>query len=489
MAPMGQGHINPTPVRLPKLTYRVRSPDNESINSNSNSNNIASVTTPTDPTSPLYASSCSSSRESAINRHSLSMRPPSITPSTGAKPSMATPKKKSGFLTGLFAKEPSAQALADYEKRLLKQGRNRTSTMGLPGVSSAKLPPTVPKVNSKWDGVPQTVKEREKQKQEHKKSMSGHSRNASTVRPALPETRPSSTSESQRRLSRGTLGGLSTHSNGSSNRLADLYGWESKPTSSSSSAIVDFAAAHRPATARMQSSHSAPPAPERSLPLERTSVFPPHTTLHPPASARPILQQPLPSPSNAPYPPSPSYSPALTPFESLPTTPEGTLPQTAIPSPLIGAKPRDDIKTTIVEAPAHIDAVIIKSAGLNILGPPAAAKRKPKVSPDQCGSNQPSAAGSDKPLTSILKKGAPRQPTTPTTSYFPDFDLASTVALQRRNSARDRLGLGVSMKNQGLAPWSSPNQVDDANGNERIITPTPESGHSLRKPRMSMFKK
>lgn len=390
MASIGQGHINPppAPVRLPKLTYRVKSPDDESINSKSN--NGSSVTASTNPTSPLYSKSCSSPKESATNGHSPSIRsPPIVTPSTGAKPSNGNSKKKPGFFTGLFAREPSAQALADYEERLLKQGRNRTSTMGLPGVSAAKLPPSVPKVNSKWDGVPQTVKEREKQKQEHRKSMSGHSRNASAVRPAVPETRPSLTATSQRRSSRGTLGGLSTHSNGSSNRLADLYGWESKPTSSSSSAIVDFAAAHRPATARMQSSHSAPPAPQRVLPLERSSVFPPHNTLHPPASARPVLEQPLPSPSNAPYPPSPSYSPALTPYESLPATPEAVSPQNIIPSPLIEANVRDDIKTTLVEAPAHLDEVIIKSAGLNILGPPAAARRKPKVAPYQHGSNHP----------------------------------------------------------------------------------------------------
>lgn len=49
----------------------------------------------------------------------------------------------------LRLKEPSTSALADYTRV------QRTSTAhGLAGVSLQRLPRSVPKVNSKWDGLP-----------------------------------------------------------------------------------------------------------------------------------------------------------------------------------------------------------------------------------------------------------------------------------------------------------------------------------------------
>ncbi|KAL9083736.1 MAG: hypothetical protein Q9165_008402 [Trypethelium subeluteriae] len=65
-------------------------------------------------------------------------------------------KKKSSMLDFLSLKEPSTRALEEFAE----QERRRAATKGngsnttLPGVSNQKLPTSVPKVNSKWDGMP-----------------------------------------------------------------------------------------------------------------------------------------------------------------------------------------------------------------------------------------------------------------------------------------------------------------------------------------------
>lgn len=481
------------PIRLPKLSYRNNSSDTESFDTVPT--NVSRMTTSTNPTSALHSTFCPSPEEPFIDMLSPTLRSPSIVPSSTGSTDPRTPnnpiKKKAGLLNGLFAKEPSAQALVDYQKHLLKQSHHRTRPVGLPGVSSAKLPPTVPKVNSKWDGIPQTVKERERQKQEHRLSMSGRGRNASAVRSIGSDLR-STTSASHRRPSRGTLGSVSTHSSVSSNRLADLYGWEGTTLSSSSSTIVDFAAEHRPATARMQTSHSAPAAPESQPTPEGTLLFPHHDTRNPLASFPSYFDRSPSSLPGSPYPPSHSHSPALTPLESSPVTPDGPSPMKVPPCPLVEARPQDDIKTTVVEAPASANEVIIKSAGFNILGPPATAKRRPKATPCQSGSVQPCTSGSDKHLNSILKKATPNDtsPRPTLSSYLLSPDSAASAGNQSPSSARNRLGLGMSVNIQAVAPWSSPDQSREAVEGERMITPTPEGGQSLkRKGRMSLFKK
>lgn len=476
-------HPEPPPIRLPKLLYRNKSSDSESINTLST--NVSKTTVSTNPTSPLHSTFCPSPREAPTDMLNPAIRSPSIVPSSTSPKTPNNPSKmKAGFFTGLFAKEPSAQALVDYQKHLLKQGQNRTCTVGLPGISSAKLPPTVPKVNSKWDGIPQTIKERDRQKHDHRISISGHSRKASSVR----STDRSTMSASHKRPGRGAAGGLSTQSHASSNRLADLYGWEGNTISSSSSSIVDFAAEHRPATARMQTSHSAPAAPV----TKSTTLFPLHSTQNLPTSPGSYFELSPPSLSGSPYSAIHSHSPALTPFESSPVTPEGPTPMKVSASPLSEARLQDDIKTTMVEVPTSVDEVVIISAGVNILGPPATAKRKPKAIPGQSGLARPDALELEMQPHSILKKATPKHtPPRPTlSSCFPSPDTASPVVPQRHNSARDRLGLGMSVKNSTLAPWSSPDQSGESIEGERMVTPTPEGGQSLRKKgRMSLFHK
>lgn len=496
MAASIAGYTNPhtLPNRLPRLSYRSKTCDAESISSASTG--FTRSTASTTPTSPLQSNFCPSPR-SPSSEMSLPASPrQSLFPPTSmsSKTSSNLPKKRSNFFSGLFnAKEPSAQALQDYQRHLMKQGGGRITAIGMSGVSSAKLPTTVPKVNSKWDGVPQTLKEKEKQQDSARQSMSGLNRYLSTSGSNGSDYRPTSTADSSRkRLSRGTLGGVSMQS-GSSNNLAELYGWETNSHHSGSSTI-EFAAEHRPMTARTTSSWSAPP-------LKQDSSFPPHDAPRLPAILLPAAEPSPPSPLSSPKPPSLSYSPLLTPYESSPATPDGSSSFIRLNSPKPEVSPHEATEVMLLEAPGSTEEVIVKSAGVNILGPPVAAKRKPRPTPLQPSNQRPNTSGADFQSSPILRREAPvhkdtPSPRPPIASYFPDTMTTPNAALHarhpvRQHSTRGGLGLGVSLKNHVAAPWQSSEPATDVNAEgERIITPTPEGGQSLkRKSRMTLFKK
>ena len=157
--------------KFPKLKYRnqqVKDPDTE-----------------TEEASLPSISRDSSNTESAqSSKHDLSIRSPSIQSAITScsarngqvvldsqlqphnQPSAPSNRVKSKAVS-LFkyfsVKEPSTQAWLDYQGNVRKQqisGDGRITASGMPMVSTAKLPPTVPKVNSKWDGIPQSVKSR-----------------------------------------------------------------------------------------------------------------------------------------------------------------------------------------------------------------------------------------------------------------------------------------------------------------------------------------
>ena len=77
-------------------------------------------------------------------------------------PVSVRPKKKGSIFGNFFAKEASSQALEQVAAQLIAQ-HGELSARAIPGVSATKMPETVPKVNSKWDGVPESVKLRERQ--------------------------------------------------------------------------------------------------------------------------------------------------------------------------------------------------------------------------------------------------------------------------------------------------------------------------------------
>ena len=477
------------PLRLPKLSYRTKSCDTESVSSASTG--LTRSTASTTPTSPLQSDFCPSPR-SPPSEMSLpsSPRQSSFGPSSKAPSNLN--KKGSRFLSGLFGvKEPSAQALQDYERQLKKNGRGRVSAVGMPGVSSAKLPATVPKVNSKWDGVPRTLKEREKHSDARRQSISGLSRRPSGSRSGGSDHRATSTADSsKRRVSRGTLDGVSTWS-GSSNNLAELYGWETNSPHSGSSTI-NFSAEHRPTTSR-----SVPSLP-KNCSISR----------HEPPASLAITSPPVepcpPSPSCSPNPPSLSNSPVLTPSDSSPATPATP----AIPPPLISLIPpklesnhRESTKIAVLEAPGAANEVIVKSAGVNVLGPPAAAKRKSKPTPLQTCERDPKMSGAGFQSSSGFSQDVPvpkvTSPPRPSlASCFPNTTgtpISGSPAnmFTGHDPSRERQLLGSSLKNRAAAQrhYADPATDVSAKG-EKIITSTAEGGKSLgKKSRMAFFRK
>ncbi|MCJ1352315.1 MAG: hypothetical protein MMC33_002299 [Icmadophila ericetorum] len=168
--------------QIPKLKYRNYSTEPSSqVNENSfyTSSTDTESSRISSPTDPQFNESIRSSHH-----------PPSIPPRTSSdsrrhaksklqheqqsvlSESKSTKSKKSSVLRFFTVKEPSAQALLDYQESILKHQaapNGKVKIAGLPMVSSKQLPPEVPKVNSKWDGVPEIVKERGKSERTSKR--------------------------------------------------------------------------------------------------------------------------------------------------------------------------------------------------------------------------------------------------------------------------------------------------------------------------------
>lgn len=79
-------------------------------------------------------------------------------------------KKKPSLFGGLFQmKEPTQVALNQVAAQMIAQHGSISPTK-VPNVRLEKMPEHVPKVNSKWDGVPDSVKRREKREREATKT-------------------------------------------------------------------------------------------------------------------------------------------------------------------------------------------------------------------------------------------------------------------------------------------------------------------------------
>lgn len=458
---------------MPKLLYRASSTGTTSSRGSRSTGpaDVCSLNPSTAPTSPGpsdYSLSPTSARVPPDALSTNGPKSPSLLP-----PKTPLPKKRGGsFLRMFTAKEPSTQAFEDYQKQMMKKGASkngRVAPVGMPGVSSAKLPPTVPKVNSKWDGVPQAVKDREKEKDKAmRESMSGYSRSIASSRSNGTQSTSSSTGASQGASDHRRNGKLSY--NQSSGNLCDIYGWEDR-SSSSGTVARDFVLENK--------------TPPRSAKTEFTSFFPRYVSQPPntPASVRKQTSADLAGPLEH------YASPALTRSDSSPATPPPhPSPRTVLASPQSEQDLNNDIKRTTLELPSKIEEVTLKSSGVNILGPPASARRKPKFQPFPAGeADEMMLPAADVPIRPILKK----DPKPRIVDKLPRSPL-STVALgseletpKRPSSARGRLGLGFGIKNQAFAPRGSPEDATDGNG--RVGTPTQNGQKLKRKSMMSLF--
>ncbi|KAH7086960.1 hypothetical protein FB567DRAFT_56039 [Paraphoma chrysanthemicola] len=180
---------HPPPVRIPKLKYRNPLPADEPLPSPQTRRDSANSCDARDPiaTAPSIASSSrapsSDYRQSfetaSLTSGSLASTASSVSSSNDSKSSTKKKKKPSGVLGFLSLKEPSQDALKQFADAQRKQAADKgTSTPGSSQPSSIyaakKLPENIPKVNSKWDGIPESAK--------HRYSKSGSS---SSDRPSI----------------------------------------------------------------------------------------------------------------------------------------------------------------------------------------------------------------------------------------------------------------------------------------------------------------
>ena len=489
--------VSPNPARqsvhIPKLKYRqstydVHSAETASIVSSKQS--VPTIATSSAPPSEF----CPSPRypPSDISADPSSRRP-SVASSFLAPPRTPDKKaKKKSFFSSLFAKEPSAQALADFEKHLKTQGtlkNGRITAVGMPGISSAKLPSTVPKVNSKWDGVPLSAKEIEKKElQASQPRLSMFGNRSSSDQSVNSNSTTSLRTAARRPSSKGTLSGASvytTRSDGNRNQLAELYGWELAEYSENLEGTSS-----RPST-KGASIRSMP------TPLTQSIATEP---MHPPKIPQAYFDS-APAPTStshsgslSPNPPTHSYSPTLTPRDESPETPNEPSPSplTNLSSTESDARshkvlkpPHDHIRTTVVEAPDSIDEVIIQSSGINVLPLPSVGKKRPKTPTESDGAFHTVTGSTLKEPKSILKKeSAPSSHTI--SQQRPALDTLYT-----KTSVMDLTHQSPQWK--AKLPFGfheSPGKGVDQTS-ERTTTPTPESGTLLqrRKSRLGIFRK
>ncbi|KAI4209934.1 MAG: hypothetical protein LQ351_007160 [Letrouitia transgressa] len=458
---------------IPRLAYRNACPiasisRNSVITIETESSAVTTSTAATSPQSsrfPANASSLDNGNDKCISSSASSLAPKSPGPT----------KKKGSFLKFFTVKEPSTQAFEVYQEQMRKRGttqNGRVTAVGLPGVSSAKLPPTVPKVNSKWDGVPQAAKD----KGNHRNSFARQSISSSANRPIHTSKSTTSNKTASSTTSDIRINGKLRYNNSSGN-LSDLYGWEAAAPSSRSSAKSFIL--EPPKTA--SSSTAITPLSDIS------SFFPPQ----PPSIPEAFLKT---STSSAGTPPPLEHgnndpSPAQTLSEPSPITPN--TPDVAWPLPMPLSHPnsaQDTIKTTTIDVPsqpAH-DQVLLSSSGIRILGPPASAKRRPKIDPSISEAQNMTLPPSPGIVNGDFDfEPSPVVTSTADHSQSAEWPLPSVPPppppeaglMKRQNSARDRLKLGMTLRNNSTPGIGGGLDLDAL---DKSTSPTTPGGFKAR---------
>ncbi|KAL8949442.1 MAG: hypothetical protein Q9222_004448 [Ikaeria aurantiellina] len=371
---------------MPRLSYR-NYPSSTSISDNS-------ITTVATDSSTTLISSCAtspppSSFSGSPRSFHFSEGPLSSLSLDGASdrdpsPGFLSPratkdtKKKSSIFKFFAVKEPSTQAFEAYQEQMKKRGTTQTgraNAVGLPGVSSARLPPTVPKVNSKWDGVPQTTKDKVRQRDQSMRQSfsSSAARPVYTSRSTGSNMTSSTSSSGSSTRSELRSNGKLQYDNANCN-LSDMYGWETPPPSSGSPTITF------PADSK-GNMNSSP-----ILNRERSSFFPPPPAVFATYEEPPNTPPPLDPPSLGP-------SPAILPSIPTPTTPNSSVPSLPLSSSYVTQTNNHASKGHVA---TNKDHVTLASSGNNVLGPPVSATRKSEATP--------SIAGEGTEPTSILKR-------------------------------------------------------------------------------------
>ena len=357
----------------------------------------------------------------------------------------------------------------------------------MPGVSSAKLPPTVPKVNSKWDGVPPTREEREREKERanrHSFIVRSHSTRSSRSEASQSNPIPSiglaaPTGECYRR-----------------GRVLGFHGFVSDPASIGGPLNLESSNVSSTSVLSRSEAKDCPSSEGSSVKSSSTNGIP---------DLVPFVLSDIPKPPAIPGEYLGERLTSSSTYTGPPIRKTLLSPVVAAESPVVPLAPsaaerlsflqfqldsKENPLASVLRNQPSLEKVILRSSGSNILGPPVTAKRRTKscvVQSTQMASNKASREIATPP--SILKKDQRNRKSMPAPRPPSSSHLLNVEAecVKRTNSSRDRLGLGMSLKGGASAPWDLPDDVKD-DADPRVLTPTPRGGGTLRrKNRLSMF--
>ncbi|KAK4507063.1 hypothetical protein PRZ48_000797 [Zasmidium cellare] len=495
---------NATPRRMPKLAVRNKSPDEIAVNETSQSSEeshgeIQPASTPSNnvhrvPSKPILKDDPRHQRHDSKDSNASEHHP------RGRQPGK---RKSSGVLSFLTLKEPSTSALdqfAEHERKKAAQKGAKSVAAVMPGVSSQKIPDHVPKVNSKWDGLPERAKrgsvdERDRMKRSSIISIGSNSRGQS------PRRRFGSTSS----------------------KPAARQSQDKKRTNVNVTEIID----DRPMSAR---SMNFPPPPIMThpalrLPDEQTflhSPSPDETLVTSPETELPELHMLQDRDFSSGGLTSPDASPRTPAFEPAPVArPKGLLPSSAQLNPAIDATGTFWLSDS--------DNVIVKSAGPDVLEPPTSHPRlrsprskvefvepiaeegdgpNPKRSPGSNASpgavrnfSRPSnyfqqrstsniSSGSSSivtpPINSPTFSAVPSPSTRPTTmaSSIAPADRAKSIspvpAMANDVSLRDRPSQAPQVKKNEVLPWEMFEPPPEPTGSSKSAASKGDSGKFKR---------
>ncbi|KAF2750675.1 hypothetical protein M011DRAFT_523665 [Sporormia fimetaria CBS 119925] len=146
-------------ARIPKLTYRNPLPSASTAAGRDENSRSPSAKPPGGPAS--HAPAFSSARF-LVPPETDALTPSQTSIQTKAAKAATPLKKKASAVRSFFtAREPSHLALEEYTKQQLKQAQEGKRPSAIAGLPNQKLPAHVPKVNSKWDGMPEALKKRD----------------------------------------------------------------------------------------------------------------------------------------------------------------------------------------------------------------------------------------------------------------------------------------------------------------------------------------
>jgi hypothetical protein len=188
-------------VRVPKLAVRNRA-GTQSSNGSNNASQTGSSQSSTRTASPRRDRGTSdASQRSKPSSMETAARKSGSSHGKHSQQQQLKEKKKGGVLGFLTLKEPSTNALEQFaaeQKKAAAVKTGRATAVGLTSVSKQKLPEHVPKVNSKWDGLPEDA--RKKLENERKRSQeTGSLFTTNTRQSRRSDTSSSSSSTSTRR--------------------------------------------------------------------------------------------------------------------------------------------------------------------------------------------------------------------------------------------------------------------------------------------------